>query len=92
MSDSHHRDGGRAPRAAGRSTGALVGPEDAGYDEARKVYNAMIDRRPALIAYAADADDVAAAVVVRPRPRAAAGRARRRAQRRRAWASATTAS
>ena len=42
--------------------GRLVGPEDAGYDEARKVYNAMIDRRPALVAYPADVDDVAAAV------------------------------
>jgi hypothetical protein len=42
--------------------GRLVGPEDDGYDEARKVYNAMIDRRPALIAYADDADDVATAV------------------------------
>jgi FAD/FMN-containing dehydrogenase len=43
-------------------SGRLVGPEDPGYDEARKVYNAMIDRRPALIAYADDAADVAAAV------------------------------
>jgi FAD/FMN-containing dehydrogenase len=43
-------------------SGSLVGPEDPGYDEARKVYNAMIDRRPALIAYADDAADVAAAV------------------------------
>ncbi len=42
--------------------GRLIGPEDDGYDEARKVYNAMIDRRPALIAYAEDADDVATAV------------------------------
>ncbi|HEV7771687.1 MAG TPA: FAD-binding oxidoreductase [Conexibacter sp.] len=43
-------------------SGRLVGPDDPGYDEARKVYNAMIDRRPALIAYADDARDVAAAV------------------------------
>jgi len=42
--------------------GRLVGPDDAGYDEARKVYNGMIDRRPALVAYAADAGDVATAV------------------------------
>jgi hypothetical protein len=42
--------------------GRLIGPEDADYHEARKVYNAMIDRRPALIARVADADDVARVV------------------------------
>jgi hypothetical protein len=42
--------------------GRLIGPADAEYDEARKVYNAMIDRRPALIAKCTDADDVAQVV------------------------------
>ncbi len=42
--------------------GQLIGPEDSAYEEARKVYNAMIDRRPALIARCAGAADVARAV------------------------------
>ena len=42
--------------------GRLIGPEDAGYDEARAVYNAMIDKRPALIARCADAAEVAQVV------------------------------
>src|SRR5947209_1555712 len=42
--------------------GELIGPQDGRYDEARTVYNAMIDRRPALIARCADVDDVIAAV------------------------------
>ncbi|HET6714777.1 MAG TPA: FAD-binding oxidoreductase [Actinomycetota bacterium] len=39
--------------------GRLVGPEDAGYDDARTVYNGMIDKRPAVVARCASARDVA---------------------------------
>ena len=42
--------------------GELITPEDAAYDAARKVYNGMIDRRPALIARCADVADVMAGV------------------------------
>ena len=42
--------------------GELIGSDDSGYDEARAVYNAMIDRRPGLIARCRDVDDVVAAV------------------------------
>ena len=45
-----------------RLRGEIIQPGDDGYDDARKVYNAMIDRRPALIACCADAADVIAAV------------------------------
>jgi FAD/FMN-containing dehydrogenase len=43
-------------------SGQLMRPGDDGYDEARRVFNGMIDRSPALIARCANADDVAAAV------------------------------
>jgi FAD/FMN-containing dehydrogenase len=42
--------------------GELIEPTDAGYDEARKVYNAMISRKPRLIALCTDVADVIAAI------------------------------
>ena len=42
--------------------GEIIQPGDEGYDAARKVYNAMIDKRPALIARCADVADVITAV------------------------------
>src|SRR5437899_10978918 len=38
--------------------GEIVRPQDEGYDDARKIWNAMIDRRPALIVRCRDAEDV----------------------------------
>ena len=42
--------------------GEIIAPGDPRYDDARKVYNGMIDRRPGLIARCADVADVIAAV------------------------------
>ena len=42
--------------------GSVVGPEDADYETARRVWNHAIDRRPALIVRPASTEDVARAV------------------------------
>jgi FAD/FMN-containing dehydrogenase len=42
--------------------GEAITADDSAYEEARKVYNAMIDRRPRVIVRPVDADDVATAV------------------------------
>lgn len=42
--------------------GDIIQPADDSYDEARKVYNGMIDKKPALFAYCADVADVITAV------------------------------
>jgi FAD/FMN-containing dehydrogenase len=42
--------------------GELIQPTDGGYDDARKVYNGMIERRPRLIVRCADVADVIAAL------------------------------
>src|SRR3954447_14670506 len=45
-------------------SGELLEPAQPDYDEARQVFNAMIDRRPAVIARCANTADVTAAVDV----------------------------
>ena len=42
--------------------GEVIGPNDEGYDDARRVFNAMIDRRPALVVRCEGTADVVAAV------------------------------
>src|SRR6266576_1134550 len=44
--------------------GRMIGSDDSEYDTARKLYNAMIDKKPRLIAQCVDAADVIAAVNV----------------------------
>jgi FAD/FMN-containing dehydrogenase len=45
-----------------RVSGSVITPGDQGYDEARKVYNFMIDRHPAAVVRCTRAADVAAVV------------------------------
>lgn len=55
MTVTHHASNLRASLR-----GTLITPEDSGYDEARKVWNGMIDRRPPLIAMCEGTADVIA--------------------------------
>lgn len=45
-----------------RVPGRVVGAGDEGYDDARRVWNGIVDKRPLAVVRAADEDDVAAAV------------------------------
>ncbi|PZC45850.1 MAG: FAD/FMN-containing dehydrogenase [Chloroflexi bacterium] len=49
-------------RLQGSFRGRLLAPSDDGYEEARKVWNGLIDRRPGLIAECTGVADVIAAV------------------------------
>ncbi len=63
--------------------GRVIGPDDAGYDQARTVFYGGFDRRPAVIIRAKDAMEVATRDFFGPRDRVGAGRPQRRAQQRR---------
>jgi FAD/FMN-containing dehydrogenase len=52
------------PLIRGRFAGDLLEPGQDGYDEARTVFNAMIDRRPRLIVRCAGAADVVAGILL----------------------------
>ena len=53
----------RSPVEAARAVaGEVIGPDDAGYDDARTVFMRAVDRRPAAIVRPADAAEVAAVV------------------------------
>ena len=61
-----------------RHRGDLITPEDAPYEEARRVWNAMIDRRPAIIARPRGAADVVECRAVRAADEFTRSRARRK--------------
>jgi FAD/FMN-containing dehydrogenase len=52
------------PKLRSRFGGAVIGPEDPGYDEGRTVFYGGIDRRPAAIFRPTDAADIARVVAV----------------------------
>ncbi|WP_410767005.1 FAD-binding oxidoreductase [Haloferax sp. DFSO60] len=55
-------DSGAIEQLQQQLRGALIQPEDPEYDEVREIYNAMIDKRPRLVAQCTDVADVIAAV------------------------------
>jgi FAD/FMN-containing dehydrogenase len=62
MATTTHTGPDRLEELRGSFLGRILGPDDTDYDEARRVHNAMIDRRPALIVSCRNTADIADAV------------------------------
>jgi FAD/FMN-containing dehydrogenase len=62
MAQGTEIDGGAVDELQASFRGELVRPDDAGYDEHRKVWNGSIDRHPGLIARCTGVEDVRAAI------------------------------
>ena len=65
-----------ADELSGQFKGEVIGPDHAEYEQARQLWNAMVDRRPGLILRCRSTRDVVAAVTVARGRRAAAHRRR----------------
>ncbi len=72
--------------------GDVLLPDDAVYDDVRQIWNAMIDRRPALIARCTSPEDVVQAVKFARKHNATSSRSEEADTTSRAMPSATTAS
>src|SRR3990172_5385532 len=57
-------DAGTISKLTATITGRIIAPDDADYNEARRVWNGMIDKRPRLIVKAASAADVAPTIAL----------------------------
>ncbi|MDX6522415.1 MAG: hypothetical protein QOF08_3020 [Gaiellales bacterium] len=62
MSTTPALDADRIKSLSAGVSGTVLLPSDAGYDEARRVHNGLVDRRPAAIAHCHTTADVVAAV------------------------------
>ena len=59
---AHSLDRARLASFRDRFPGEVILPADAGYDQARRVWNGMIERRPAIVVRPTTVADVAAAI------------------------------
>jgi len=59
-------DGALVEELAATLRGPVLRPDDSGYDDARRIWNGMIDKRPALIARCTGTADVVSAVTLSP--------------------------